>query len=59
MDAPTWTAVPNPMYQEGDCVELVRQRAEINAEYAISTMTIPLDVTLPMSINGRPRRTIS
>lgn len=55
-DAPTWTAIPDATVQEGDCVELIRERAGINSEYAVTNFTIPLDVTGTETFNGRPRQ---
>lgn len=55
MDSVNLTCVPNPALQEGDCVEVRRDRMQVNDPYIISQMTIPLDPAADMSITFRPR----
>lgn len=56
MDSPTWSGIPDGTVQEGDCAQLTRLRAALNSQYAVSALTIPLDVDKTTSYTGRPRR---
>lgn len=47
--------MPNPALREGDCVRVKRGRLKIDANYVLSTMTIPLDAQSKMAIGFRPR----
>lgn len=49
------TCVPNPALQEGDCLAVARGRLKIDANYVISSMTIPLDPETSQAISFRPR----
>lgn len=54
-DGTSLTCVPNPALREGDCVKVTHARMKINANYIISSMTIPLDPESDMAITFRPQ----
>jgi hypothetical protein len=58
MDEVSFTTVPNPALSEGDCVSIERSRIGLSSSYALSQMTIPLDVKTQMSVTCRPRRQV-
>jgi hypothetical protein len=55
LDQITVTNVPNPALQEGDCIQVTRERMGVDEAYVIQRMTIPVDALAGMSITMRPR----
>lgn len=55
MDDLTITHVPNPGLREGDAVHVTRKRLGVDADYIISSMTIPLDPETPQTTTFRPQ----
>lgn len=54
-DSISFNTIPNPALREGDCVQVTRDRMQVEDPYVISQMTIPLDPESDMSITCRPR----
>lgn len=53
MDEPTLSTACNPALQEGDCIEIARERIRLSGNYCISQMTIPLDLATAHTITCR------
>lgn len=54
-DSISFNTIPNPALQEGDCIQVQRDRLQVADAYVISGMTIPLDPETDMSVTCRPR----
>jgi hypothetical protein len=53
LDETALTAVDHPGLDAGDTIPVVRQRMKVNANYIVSAVTHPLDVTSTMSVTNR------
>lgn len=56
MDEVDFQCLPNPALEEGDCLELVRNRMKVNGNYVAAAGTIPFDPESAESITNRPQR---
>lgn len=47
--------IVNPGHEAGDIIEIKREKVKVNAKYALTSFTIPLDVATPFSGSTRKR----
>jgi hypothetical protein len=52
----TFTAVPDPRLNAGDTITLTRLRSKVASNFIVQAVTMPLDLTSPMSVTCVPRQ---
>jgi uncharacterized protein DUF5047 len=52
-----FAVIPNPAHEPGDVVRVIRPLSKTDSTAVLDSFTVPLDVTSPMTIRTRERRT--